>query len=360
MWCGKRSPYCDPSEVSSVLVLMLHGIGDVICSTPLVQGIRSWNPGCKITAVVRSDSETGIFGGKTQVDDFLTFDVHRSHSIREYIEFLWKIRKREFDLIVIDHATDRFKAPLLALWSGAKYRVGENDHIFSFIYTHAGVPDFSLHKVVNNWRILAAMGIHEKPEPTCYFDGNDRRKVRALIKEAGVAVPDKLLVVHPGSGEAESHKRWPVRFFSQVVHFYRKHKDITVVLVGGSDEVALCRKILPQDDSHAVSLAGKLTLRETAALLADSCVVVGNDSGVLHIASAVGARTISLFGPTVAPWTAPFKHTTVISKNLPCSPCYFSLPHGCGLPVCMELIEVSSVISAIDHVIKERYVQVNE
>jgi heptosyltransferase-2/heptosyltransferase-3 len=121
-----------------------------------------------------------------------------------------------------------------------------------------------------------------------------------------------------------------------------------LVLTGGPDEQALVAQVAAHMRSGALSLAGQTSVGQLAALLRRAALVLGVDSGPLHLAAAQGAPTLHLYGPGDAgrfgPWGNPARHV-VLREELWCSPCgeFAACPRGLARPECMELIGAARV-----------------
>ena len=138
----------------------------------------------------------------------------------------------------------------------------------------------------------------------------------ALREDCGVTA--RTLIIAPGCKTGEmAAKRWP--YFPQLAERFED-----VVIVGTADDVRRDDGAVWPLPRHARSLIDQLTLRETAALLAAAGVVVGNDSGLSHMAAAVGTPTVMLFGPTphLSLGQLP-PHVKVLRTGLECEPCWF-------------------------------------
>ena len=138
-------------------------------------------------------------------------------------------------------------------------------------------------------------------------------------------------------------KRWP--YFPSLAEAFPD-----VVVVGTRDDMRRFDGSPMQFPAHARSLVGRLSLRQTAAVLAAAGGVVANDSGLGHLAAAVGAPTILLFGPTPHTVLGSFPpHVTVLRSGLPCEPCWYSAPIAAcaGRVDCLARLEIETVVRAI-------------
>ena len=334
----------DFKNINKVCLYLPNGIGDVICATPLISGLREHKPSLHLTVIVKNELIAELFGGKTYVDQIIIYNSLES-SFKEKVKLIFKLRKEHFDLFISDHPG---KAPILAFLIAATFSVGEKNKFLSFLYTHSFATNFSEHKVVNNWKMLELMGISIKNNPSVYFENADMNFVENKILSNSSNTD--FIVIHPGCGAWGMHKRWPKKNYIELIKQVAVKFSVQIFLVGDKVEVELCNEIISEiNSSNIISIAGQLSIRQLAALLSKAKLVIGNDSGIMHLASATGVKTITLFGPTIYKWCAPFVNNIVISKNLECSPCYLQMPYGCGNPGCMELIEVKEVYDEISN-----------
>ena len=149
-----------------------------------------------------------------------------------------------------------------------------------------------------------------------------------------------VLTLAPGSGAAE--KNWPVHFFRAVAEWWRREtQGAAVVLTGPVEEERGGFDTL----SDCCKRARDLTLAQVAALLAGSDVYLGNDSGITHLAAAVGVRAVALFGPSDAlEWAPVGERVTVLTRNVECSPCEVSVMKSCSHHKCLTALYAADVI----------------
>jgi ADP-heptose:LPS heptosyltransferase len=153
-----------------------------------------------------------------------------------------------------------------------------------------------------------------------------------------------VLVLAPGSGSRE--KNWPVTSYSAISEWWRQRTEgAVVVLVGPVEEERGGLDLLL---SRAV-VARKPTLAQAAALLARSDLYLGNDSGISHLAAAVGVPTVALFGPTDARQWAPRGETvTHLSRDVECSPCEIPVMKRCSQRKCLTSFYPMDVITQLE------------
>jgi ADP-heptose:LPS heptosyltransferase len=352
-WQRGAAHRLEPHAGRRIGILATDGIGDVICASGLVTDIRRAWPDAEICMIMRLRETASLFGEANRIDDVIVYDPARGNSPARVLKLIYEIRRRHFDVFVTVTDIDRHKAPCLTFVSGAPVRVGEAASRLAWLYTRAVPRNSSEHKVKSNWRIASLLGIEASSPPHVAVDAADAKAVDVLLANAGVGRGVQLVAVHPGSGLAESHKRWGIDEYDAMLRAI-SNQHVRPLLVGAGADVPLCDALVARLGNTVLSFAGKLSLSRSAALLANCAVAVGADSGVMHLAAAVGTPTVCLFGPTNERRTAPFAATRVLSADVSCRPCYPRLPHGCGNPVCMSGISVARVVAEVTNLLPRR------
>lgn len=157
----------------------------------------------------------------------------------------------------------------------------------------------------------------------------------------------RILALVPGSGAKE--KNWPLRFYQVVAEWWEKKLGGKTLVVLGPVEEEREEEALW---SNALVVRG-LDLGKLAPLLARCHLYIGNDSGVTHLAAALGVETIALFGPTDPSQWAPLgERVTVITRRVSCSPCADSVRKQCSHRECLTGLSPSDVLIRIEEVLK--------
>lgn len=153
-----------------------------------------------------------------------------------------------------------------------------------------------------------------------------------------------VLALAPGSGAKE--KNWPVALFQAAAEWWRQRTAGEVVVVLGPVEEE--REGYGSLFERAV-VARKLSLVQLAALLVQSDLYLGNDSGVTHLAAALGVRTIALFGPSdVQQWAPRGQKVAILAQNMECSPCTIPVMKSCPHRRCLTTLEPAIVIREME------------
>jgi heptosyltransferase-3 len=158
------------------------------------------------------------------------------------------------------------------------------------------------------------------------------------------------VVLHPGSGDNFPGRRWSEAGFAAVGRRAREAHGARVVVTGVAAEAALCARVA--EGAGGRSLAGGLSLPGLVGVLSRAAVLVGNDTGPVHLASALGRPVLALFGPNTPVLYAPLSAgSRSFWKRLPCSPCLTEANYRssrCRLHTCMAAIPTGEVLAALD------------
>ena len=181
------------------------------------------------------------------------------------------------------------------------------------------------HEAEQNATLLAALasGVDHDLGPTRFHTSEaDRVWVDQRLHGAGIDPETRLIAIHPGAGAVV--KQWPVESWVEVANHLATRPDVRIVLTGGRDEQTLTADLNARLAHPALDLAGQTTLGQLAALYARASLVLGADSGPLHLAVAAGAATVHLYGPIppakFGPWGDPARNI-VLRTDWPCAPC---------------------------------------
>jgi len=336
-------------EPGKILALSTTGIGNLILYTPVLRTLREWFGDSRIILVCGSEAAAEVVSGSDLVDEIMVLD---KSSALSYLNLLWSVRKRGIDMVVTSYLDRSFKVGLFALLSGARIRLGYGSGMGGIFYNFKAVP-VKKHEVELNLDLLRAYSDGPLSEETEFF-----LTPQARLEQPGQAGGEKRAVgLHPGSGTAigrKDLKRWPADKFARLAGTILEENDVKVLIFGGPGEESLGRRISRKAGEGVEDFTGKLSLKETAALIGGCSVFVSNDSGLMHVAASMKVPVVALFGPTLIwknhPWKTDYK---VITSGAECSPCYDLNGIECRNAVCMKDIKVEDVYSAVEGFLRE-------
>jgi len=334
------------AKTSRFLVVCTTGIGDTLWGTPAIRALRTAFPEGYIS-VLTNPIGLQVLKGNPDIDDIFVFKRH----LRGYLAIpglLKRLKNRNFDTVFIFHASDRIIWPLCA-FTGAKRIIGVNGQSkgLDFILTTAIRQD-NIHGIETRLRLVREVAKGESRKTiSFYLTEGDRKGASMLLEETGVHGDSLIIGLHPGA--QKTYKQWPLRNFIETGNRLMKDLGCRIVVTGDSKEKILCEE-LASKVTGAVSVAGRTSLRETAAIIERMSLFITNDTGPMHIAFALGTPTVALFCPTDPELCGPYhaKNAVVIKKPVICTPC---TGKNCSTPVCMEQITVEEVINAAESLI---------
>jgi lipopolysaccharide heptosyltransferase II len=350
----------DRSDPSRILAGLLCPVGDTLLATPALHALRLRFPDAHITALTYA-SNSGILKGNPSIDEILVLNPPGSG--RDWLQAwrtIWQVRRRGFDLLVnfaplsqilgpFGHIRRRVSSPRPRLW----WLLPRQDP--AFVRQHA------IEHYLNTVRQLGTPEV--APYPRIYLSASDRQAAYHLFQEASITASDLKIVIHPGAKGLGGRKRWSAARFTALAAQLQTQNHARIVLIGSIDELPLSQEIAKRLPQPPLIATGRLTLRQTAALIQRCDLLIGNDSSPLHIAAAVGTPTIGIYGPSNPAHFHPVgenhRHVSIQSV-LPCSPCFHFIGSEpiwqrnlCHTYRCLKQITVADVMVAAQSLIAE-------
>jgi lipopolysaccharide heptosyltransferase II len=330
---GARSPLT--ADRSPCLVIQTAFLGDVVLTTPLLSVLAARHGPVD---VLTTPAAASLLEGHPAVGAVLRYDKHGTQrGWRGFRQMAAILRDRQYERVYLPHRS--FRSAALALRSGARERIGFGGGLPAITYTARVSRPGTGHEVE---RLLALAGGESESPP-----------VRLGLTAADYAAADSWLAAHavaPGfvalaPGSIWGTKRWP--HYPELAAALGRQ----AVIIGSREDDALANSIVAAC-GRAVSAAGGLSLRESAALIQRAAVLVTNDSAPLHLATAVGTPVVALFGPTVPEFGfGPRRHGDIAlgMEGLECRPCSRHGPATCplGHHRCMRELSVDQVLQAV-------------
>jgi ADP-heptose:LPS heptosyltransferase len=293
--------------VSRLLVIRQHNqMGDMLLAVPAFRGLRMRFPGARIT-LVGSPINSEVMANNPYIDEVLVYDKKRMRrNALELVRFITALRRRRFDaVIVLSTVSFSITSMLLAVASGARVRLGSRSapfgHDLGSRFYHLELPLPSpdelahMHESEHNLYPLAAIGVREDDltsllVPTAEDESESERFIAAAFGEGA-----RFVVVHPGAGKRQNV--WPPERFAELVSLLHERCGLGAVAVRGPMDHATMDAFVGACAAPAAVLSCP-TVGLLGALMARSALTVCNDTGVMHVAGAVGARCVAVFGPT--------------------------------------------------------------
>ena len=350
-----------------ILLINIFGIGDVLFTTPLISNLKYHFPKSFI-GYIANRRTAGFLEGHPKIDKVFVYDrdeyqnflkKSRLDFFKKFLSFQREIKREKFDC-VIDLSLNSFMNFLT--WScGIRTRVGFNYKNRSpFLTTKVRLDGYEGRHVVTYYLgLLEELGldVHTR-ELEFPLKEQDLNWADEFLKRWGVSPKVRLIGLVPGGGASWGkdavYKRWPPEKYAKLADKIVEKFSADIILLGDEKEVELCREVSGLMHHPPFTACGKTTPGQFAALLKRCTVNIVNDGGPLHVAVAVGARSISIFGPVDERVYGPYPAGghSVVSKNLSCRPCYrrFRMAE-CGHISCLREINVEDVFGKVEEIL---------
>jgi len=357
-----------------ILVVKLSDIGDVLTATPALRALRESFPAARLEALVPPNSAP-VLAESPLVDDVIVFDKFQydrpidalwPSSLAALVRLARHLRRQRYDcLVILHHLTTRWgtlKYAALALTSGAKVRVGLDNGRGWFLTHRVRDGGFGARHEVEYWldTVETIGAVTEDTSLQMTIGTEDEAFASDQIPMTTSQTPRPVVAIHPGSGGYSLARRWSAEGFARVANALVEEYKAEIMLVGtpadGVSQVALLMH------SEAVNLEGKTTLGQLAAILKRCDLFIGADSGVMHLAAAVGTPLVAIFGPSNhkawGPWPRDGRHV-ILRADLPCSPCSYvgynvGQRESCQAVTCMKAITAETVLAAAESILQGR------
>jgi len=331
------------------LVISPNWIGDAVMAQPLLQRLKQQAPGRPID-VLAPPSAAPVWRAMEEVAEVLETQFrHGALQLRERWRYARELRGRGYaDAYVLPNTLKYALIPWLA---GIPKRVGYKGEMRYGLLNVMHVDDVLPRPMVPFYAALA-----KAPDAPLEPPPRPRMRVSEAVRHAACAKagidPARPYVVFAPGAEFGSAKRWPARHFATLATSLRARDPALQIALLGSpkDRTAGDEVLALTGPERILNLAGATRLDEAIALIAGASAVVANDSGLLHVASALNRPVIALYGPTDPDHAPPFSdRARAISLRLDCSPCR---QRECplGHHNCMNQLDPSLVLSALDNI----------
>lgn len=338
------------------LVVRLGALGDVVNTMPAVAALRRACPTSRITWIVEPPADA-LVTCLREVDAVIPFPRKRwqAQLTRPWrwggvpsraLRFFRDLRQGKPD-VALDFQGN-LRSALVAGLSGAPRRVGfprDQSREFSHLVVtdEAAVPKGILHRVEKHLALVRHLfpeARYERPH-LVIPQSDEEAAAEFLAKHRG---PGPVVVIHPGASAFGAFKRWPTDRFGRVAGMLGDQDQATVVLTWGPGEREIAEAARSASGDRAVLAPATTNLSRLAALLRQADVVIGGDTGPLHLAAALGTHVVGVYGPKDPRIYGPYgTGHAVVRHSVPCSPC---TKRRCSHLRCMTAIEPADVFEA--------------
>jgi len=336
------------SPVKEILIVELWGIGDVVMMSGILKPLRQHFPEAKISLLSKSFGKE-LLERNNVIDEFFEFNFPWTRFERKYCVWNWdwrgmlsiiqRLRAKKYD-IVLDARGD-IRNNILSYYIQSKRNIGYDLTGGDVLLTDVLSGEENLHRVIAWQKILNYLKVASSNSgPFLVVTDEERKRARGMLERKGILPNEKIIGIHPGAGVPV--RQWSLEKFSELAkRIQQEYQQQVVVFLdpeGYGDDIPV--------------LVGKgvkiqVSLSELIPTLSNLEMLICNDSGVMHIATAVGIPVVAIFGPGNIDMIGPFGegHKLVMKEEVACRPCY----DNCGFekPFCIEDIKVEDVLTLV-------------
>lgn len=338
-----------PNNKEKILIVDLSLIGDVLMATPAIRALRNAFPNDEIhlLGVPRS---LELLIDVPYIDKLIPFDKKgKDRPLSGYLRIARRLREKRYKRAFILHKS--FASALVCFLAGIPERIGYSTDFRGFLLTHPYKADHGrIHIIRDKLDLVRKYGVQADDERMVYDLPEEehqtyfRRQLFPLLETGKIN-----LIINVGA--SWETKKWKVFQIQALINMLEVNR-FNVILVGGPGDVLFASPLYCLNNKF-VNLVGKTTIREAASVFKIADVVVTPDSGPMHLAYAVGAPVISLFGPTDPKICGLIGNEEfTIQGNVNCLASYRQECHK--VPCCMTEIYPETVYSKINVILNRR------
>ena len=348
-------PRWDWQDVRKILIVRLRSIGDTVLSTPSIYALKRFLPHVDVDILVE-DWVAPVLANHPHVNKVVTLErggfFARAHAARQ-------LRSAGYDVVYNLHGGTT--ATFLTRATGARHRVGFKSYQYAQLHNHQAPSPLLLwgqqktHSVEQQLALLGWTGVPvtDRPRTQLGIPAPAAEYVEKKLQDAGLR-GQKLALIHPAAAFAT--KQWATENFARVADFLAE-RGFAPVAIAAPHESGVIYEL--QEKASVKIVSFDLMLPEVTALAARSQVFVGNDSGIAHIAAAVGTPSVVVFGSSnIAHWR-PWNRgpAEVVFEEMACQPCHGYFCEKFAQPECILRVPVERVIATIERVFSTQKAQ---
>ncbi|KMP10343.1 hypothetical protein UZ36_07920 [Candidatus Nitromaritima sp. SCGC AAA799-C22] len=356
-----------PVTIKKILFIKMVGFGSIVLATPAINAMRKKYPHAK-TYILTLEQNRSVVELMDEFDEILTIDhsVGIIPALRNCFKTLFLVRKIQVDIIFDLEILSRMSSIFVFL-CGSVFSVGFGSfYVYRDVFYNSIVSfDHSQHMKDIYLKMVSILGVEiEEKKITNFSLIPEEVEMRVQEKMSLLGYGKRpIIFVNVNSGELTYLRRFPLDKMRRVLtEVCKRREDVRLIFIGSPDEkpfvVDFFKTLPPTVAERAVNYAGDMNIAELLATFKFGAAYVGNDSGPLHLAAAVGLPTVAFFGPETPNLygynEAPHK---MFYTNYFCSPCLnsFNFKHSsCKLNSCLIEIEEPPVVDAVIETISRR------
>jgi ADP-heptose:LPS heptosyltransferase len=342
--------------VRRILVFRTGNIGDILNALPTFDAIRRRFPAAYI-CLLTSPGPSGRPGAADILpigkwfDDYIAYHLHETGGWKGRMRLLHHLQSSRFDLFIDCNELVGYKSVvrnlIFARMAKSRYASGFSLHHQPF-FERAQMQHAAPYRESERLYSFVSQDLQLDTFRTVRLPVSDdaRTSVRRLLASLNIDFDQDYIVMHVGAKRPTN--RWPAERYVEVADAIASRLGLPLVLTGSPPELPLLESVASQTRNRLAILCGQLSLSELPALLEGATLYVGNDTGPMHVAAAVGTPTVSIFSARDFPerWYPVGNNHIIFRGDAPCSPCFKEV---CDRDLlCMDHIKPSDVLVAVE------------
>jgi len=347
-WLFYKTPLPKDFIPKRILVVKLDHLGDVLLATPVFSNLSRAYPDAELHALTGAWSRV-VLEKHPDVNKVLEYNspafcrTGLPTSLKQTFQLYRALRHQKYDLMV--ELRNDWRIICFSLLRVAPKRI---DRATLQVANKLGFARFTgIHETTRNLDVLNKAGIPTPIKTTTFsITTEDKKWASNFLTAHQIDQKRPLIAIHPGS--PIPLKRWMPERYAELADWLIARKQAKILFVGVADEMPIITKIQQLMRAESINIAGKTTLTQLASILHISNVFIGNDSGPMHLAAAVGTPTIGLYGPGDPTRFRPVGiKCQIIQRKQDCPPCAGTTCRF-GKDGCMAKIQVIDVIQTLE------------
>jgi len=328
-WILLRNKEIRSVEIHNILILAYIGIGDMIMFTPALKLLRQKFPHAKITLQIGlKNSCEKVVQNSDLIDEI--DEVVLDQKFLKFIRHGWRKRNR-YQLLISDFHHGFYELAFQILYMNIPIRIGHASSpgfksVFDFLYNYKIQMQEAEHTILRNLKLLKPLGIDfdidkEIQNTSLYLSSEDKAFARRYWDEKKLS-QEYVIGIQAGTAPLGRWKQWPLEHFQKLIQELL-NTGKKVILFGSPGEHPMLENLAQSITPPPILFARDGSFTQSCALIQKCQYMITNDSGLMHVANALGVPLLAIYGPTDYRRTAPLAKTSKILRlGLPCSPCF--------------------------------------
>lgn len=331
-------------KINKILIIKFGGIGDVLLSTPVIFNIKTFLPGAKLFFLTDYKCRDVVIENP-YLDGYFTFEL----GVRRKPPLYREIKKHKFDLIIDLYCNPR--TAFVVWYSRAPYRIGFSFRFRKYAYTHIiNRRSSEVHNLDFNLDALRHIGIPIlSRQPEIYLNFVHEEFADQFINENNLTTENLIGILISGGWETKKFKLDGYRkLVKKILELYK----VKIIIFQGNQAEASEAQQLKSEFENECYISPTANLKYTSALMKKCKAIIGNDSGLLHLATASLVPVLGIYGPTDPQLQGPFgeKNLYIENSSLDCLHCNLQVCHIGN--ICMTQLDIKDIINKFEELLK--------